>query len=307
MPLAADLRRLAVGSALFFLFTAALASDQAPQQDAGTDETQRLAARIRDRIIESRVLLERYGYFEQDTEIQLDRSGGERERETRVYAVTPAGQGREPDSRLISVDGRAPTQDEREEDDDRRQSDRRDSRSESKSAVQRRREAVEDLRRGLVVRIGGHQIIDGHNTTILAFEPRPGARLQSRAARFIRAMRGRVWATPEGDIVQVEAQLVDNVSVGWGIIARIWEGSWLRAKQQRQDGVWLPLEVTAEARGRTLLFRPLRMRYGAKFWGYRLGVAPVTTSVPLSPSPPEAAAAAAYSGSSARDIPRRRP
>ena len=36
-------------------------------------------------------------------------------------------------------------------------------------------------------------------------------------------MRGRVWATDAGHVVRVEARLDSAVSVGWGLIARIWQ------------------------------------------------------------------------------------
>jgi hypothetical protein len=242
-----------------------------------SDEAQRLAARVRDRMLESRGLLDRYGYFEEDTEIQLDPSGAEESRETRVYVVSPAPPGGVSDSRLLTVNGKEPSPDEREEDEERRADDKSDASRESRDDRQRRRrEAVEDLRRGLTVQITGHEAIGGHQTTILAFEPRPGARLHSRMGLFIRAMRGRIWVTPAGEIVQIEAELVDNVSVGWGLIARIWKGSSLRARQQALNGAWLPHELTAEAQGRTLLFRTFRTRYAAKFWGFKLGATPTS-------------------------------
>jgi len=245
---------------------------QPAASDHGSDEALRLAARVRDRITESRNHLDRYGYYEEDIEIQLDRSGGEVSREARVYVVSPAPPGGEPDSRLISVDGRPPTPDEREEDEERR-ADERDS-QEAAKARERRREAVEDLRRGLTVRIDGREIVDGRQVTILAFEPRPGAKLRSRAGLLIRAMKGRIWVTPSGDITRAEAELIDDVSVGWGLIARVWKGASLRARQQPQGDMWLPLDMNAEARGRTLLFRTFRTRYVVRFWGYKLGVPP---------------------------------
>jgi hypothetical protein len=247
---------------------------QGAPADVAQDEAHHLAARVRDRIMESRHQLERYGYFEEDIEIQLDRSGGEASREARVYAVSPAPPGGEPDSRLVSVDGRLPTADEREEDDERRADEREESDSESVKASERRREAVEDLRRGLNVRIEGRERVDGRQLTILAFEPRAGAKLRSRAGLFIRAMKGRIWVTPAGDIAKAEAELVDNVSVGWGLIARVWKGSSLRAHQQPQGNFWLPQDMTAEASGRTLLFRTFRTRYAVRFWGYKLGAPP---------------------------------
>jgi hypothetical protein len=268
-----------------------------------SDEAQRLATRIRDRIVESRARLEKYGYFEEDTEIKLDRNGHELERETRVYVVSPASNGGEPDSRLVSVNGKPPSEDEREEDDERRERERDDDEAESKSTSQRRREAVEDLRRGLMVKIEGRETVDGHRATILTFEPRPGARLQSRVGRFVRVMRGRVWATENGDVVRVEARLDSDVSVGWGLIARIWEGSWLRAKQRPHEGTWLPLDLTAEAQGRTLLFRTFRTRYAVRYWGYRLGAAPEPTLSP--PSQPADADAGGSPGSSAPGNPPR--
>lgn len=224
--------------------------------------------------MESRNQLERYGYFEEDIEIQLDRSGAEASREARVYAVSPAPPGGDPDSRLVSVDGRSPTEEEREEDDERREDEREESSSENARASERRREAVEDLRRGLTARIEGREVVAGRQLTILAFEPRPGAKLRSRAGLFIRAMKGRIWVTPAGDIAKAEAELVDDVSVGWGLIARVWKGSSLNAHQQPQGSFWLPQDMTAEARGRTLLFRTFRTRWVVRFWGYKLGAPP---------------------------------
>jgi hypothetical protein len=264
--------------------TVALAASSVPRApvqgapgDTTHDEAQLLAARVRDRIIESRVQLERYGYFEEDIEIQLDRAGAEVSREARVYAVSPAPPGGEPESRLVSVDGRAPTDDEREEDDERRAEEREEASRESVKARERRREAVEDLRRGLTVRVDGREQVDGRQVTILAFEPRAGARLRSRAGLFIRAMRGRIWVTANGDIVRADAELIDDVSVGWGLIARVWKGASLHARQQPQGGHWLPQDMTAEARGRTLLFRTFRTRYVVRFWGYKLGAPPAQT------------------------------
>ena len=92
---------------------------------------------------------------------------------TRVYVVSPAPKGGEPDSRLVSVNGKPPSEDEREEDEERRERDREDVESRSTSASQRRRAAVEDLRRGLVVKIEGRETVDGHQATVLSFEPRP--------------------------------------------------------------------------------------------------------------------------------------
>jgi hypothetical protein len=296
--------RAVVCSVAAVLGAAALvASDPAGRQQS-TEEAQRLAARIRDRLVESRASLERHGYFEEDTEVRLDRAGRELERESRVYAVSPGANGRPPDSRLVAVNGKPPSEEEREEDEERRDRDFEDIESESKSASQRRREAVEDLRRGLVVRIEGRQLVDGHQATILAFEPRSGARLQSRVGRFIRVMRGRVWATDGGDVMRVEARLDSDVSVGWGLIARIWRGSWLHGRQQPQGSAWLPDQLTAEAHGRTLLFRTFRTRYEVRYWGYRLGAAPEPTSLP---SRPAAGAAAGSRGSSVPDSRPRRP
>jgi hypothetical protein len=298
---ALGLRPLASFVAVVVLATARPGSAVVAQS---SDEAQRLAARIRDRLVQSRAQLEKFGYFEEDTEIKLNRAGGEDERESRVYVVSPAANGGEPESRLLSVNGKPPSEDDLEDDKERREREREDVESKSKSASQRRREAVEDLRRGLVVKIEGRETVDGHQANILSFEPRPGAQLQSRVGRFVRAMRGRVWATDAGDVVRVEAHLDSDVSVGWGLIARIWQGSWLRAKQQPHQGAWLPRELNAEAHGRTLLFRTFRTRYAVRYWGYRLGAAPEPTLSP--PSQPADADAEGSPGSSAPGNPPRR-
>jgi len=59
------------------------------------------------------------------------------------------------------------------------------------------------------------------------------------------------------------------VTLGWGIVGRIHEGSRLRFMRRLFEQTWLPVEVTYEASGRTLLFRPFRFSVTTTYSDYK--------------------------------------
>ena len=62
---------------------------------------------------------------------------------------------------------------------------------------------------------------------------------------------------------------VDDVSIGWGIVGRVHEGSRFVFARRKTDGAWLPSEVTFQATGRTLLFRKFEIDTTTTFSNYQ--------------------------------------
>jgi hypothetical protein len=71
------------------------------------------------------------------------------------------------------------------------------------------------------------------------------------ACLFPARFEGRAWiAEADHQIVRLDMRAADDVSIGWGIVGRIYEGS--RFVRKIED-TWLPAEVIFEASRRTLL------------------------------------------------------
>ena len=87
----------------------------------------------------------------------------------------------------------------------------------------------------------------------------------------MRHFKARAWVSESDyELVRVEIEAIDDLSVGLGLLARIHKGT--TASYQRRkvnDEVWLPAQVAWTATARVLLVKSLRVRGIADFSGYR--------------------------------------
>jgi hypothetical protein len=70
-------------------------------------------------------------------------------------------------------------------------------------------------------------------------------------------------------VVRLEMQAVSDVTIGWGLIGRLYKGSRFVFERRRFSGAWLPSSVTYEASGRTLMFRPFSFSVTTTYSDYR--------------------------------------
>ena len=81
---------------------------------------------------------------------------------------------------------------------------------------------------------------------------------------------GRIWVDESNyQVVRLDMRAEDDVSIGWGIIGRVHKGSRLLFLRRRFANAWVPAEVTYEASGRTLMFRPFRFAVTTTYSDYR--------------------------------------
>jgi hypothetical protein len=118
--------------------------------------------------------------------------------------------------------------------------------------------------------LAGRATWQGEPAIVIAFEPRPGAPLRSREARIAHAFTGRVWVHEhEYEVMRIEATAVDDVSFGFGMIARLHKGLRASFERRRVDGVWLPSETRFTGTGRALLVRKLAIDFVRTYDSYR--------------------------------------
>lgn len=108
------------------------------------------------------------------------------------------------------------------------------------------------------LRLDGESTVDGRPVWVVSGTPRPGAAPQSRDARVLLKVRGRMWidkATCQW--AKVEAETTDTISWGW-FLARLNSGAGMTFEQTEvNSGLWLPKRLFLTGRGRVGLIKRL--------------------------------------------------
>jgi len=221
------------------------------------DEESFLAA-ARENLARSNREQNRYAYKERRAELHMNPFGRLGTGEVRLYDVTP---GPDPSAyfrRLLERDGK-PVPDSKPERQQRR------IRTQGRSATD---DTVATLRFALDRR----ERVEGRDQIVVRFEPRPDARPQTREGRMAKAFKGQIWVDETArEVVRVEAVAVDDMSYGFGLIARLNKGTVVTLTRERiDDAIWLPTSMHFKGNGRALLLRKLTVDYTIEWFDYRL-------------------------------------
>lgn len=96
----------------------------------------------------------------------------------------------------------------------------------------------------------------GRSLVRLLFEPNPAFKPHSRNTEMFRHARAVVWIDEAAaQLVRIEAEIVSDISIGGGILGKIYRGGRLVLEQaQVTEGVWLPVRYAYNFTGRRFLF-----------------------------------------------------
>lgn len=214
---------------------------------------------VRENVARAQREQNRYAYKERRTDIHTNPFGRIGTGGTRVFEVIPAPDGASAMRRLIERDDK-PTPDATAE----RMNLPRRNPSGSRN--------VDDIVRTLEFRIARRDIVDGAAFIVVDFEPRPDAKPTTRQGRLARAFKGSMWVN-EGarEVERVEATAVDDISFGFGLVARVRKGATVSAERKPVDGgLWMPTSLRFSGEGRALVFRKLDVQYAMDWFDYRL-------------------------------------
>jgi hypothetical protein len=261
--------------------TAATAQERPlPEQGAFLRET-------RARLQTDYSLQETYAYVETRSEQKLDGDGRVTEEIVRViesYPGLPGEDGRF--ERVISVNGRAVPARELEARDRERQEEARRMAARSATQVARDRArqareteeqrvrvsaAVEDIFRVYDVRMTGRESVDGHETIAFSLTPRPRAEPRTREGRYMRRFAVRAWISEfEHELVRLEAEAVETLSIGFSLLARVHKGTRFSFERRKvNDEAWLPARSSYTGSARVGLIRTVRRQGVSEFSSYR--------------------------------------
>ena len=228
-----------------------------------------------------------YIYLETRREQKLDDRGRVKQESVKVYESYPGLPGEDRRwERVISENGRprAASDLEKEMRDRQKKAEalareateqpaKQQARQQREYAEQRREfdAVIDDLFLVYDIRMERRESIDGHETIVFSLTPRREAKPRTREGSQMRKFIVRAWVSEsEKELIRLDAEAIDTLSIGWGLLARLHKGAkltFLRTKVN--DEVWLPSRVNYSGSARVGLVAVLRRSGTSDFSGYR--------------------------------------
>ena len=133
------------------------------------------------------------------------------------------------------------------------------------------RSTVDDVASVVDVAIDRRDILNGRPAIVVSFHGKPDARPKTREGRLARAFNGLIWVDEDAkEVARVEATAIDDISFGYGVLARLSSGSTVLVQREPIDrDLWLPTSIRFTGEGRALLFRKLIINFAVDWFDYR--------------------------------------
>jgi hypothetical protein len=134
-----------------------------------------------------------------------------------------------------------------------------------------RRTAMEDVVATLTFKMDRREPVNGRDAIVFTFTPKPDVEPQTREGRIAKAFMGSVWVDEAArEVIRIDARAVDTISFGFGLIARLNEGSTVTLHREPiESGIWLPTSIRFAGEGRALLLRKLNVDQRIEWSEYR--------------------------------------
>ena len=189
----------------------------------------------RDNLIRSQRAQFNYAYKERRTEFHVNPFGRIGTGGVEGFEVTPIEKGTVILRRLVERDGK-PVAD---GDVDRikvKEEQRREG----------RRTSMDDVVAMLTFTMDRREKLHGRDTIVIKFTPKPEASPETREGRIAKAFSGSVWVDEAArEVIRVDAIAVDSISFGFGLIARLNEGTTVTLA--REPSRWLNVAADVDS------------------------------------------------------------
>ena len=234
------------------LVQTAASSDPRPLPDA-----QLFLDAVRANLAESQSEQEKFAYKERRTDLDLNPFGHLGTDGIRVIAVTPIEGGKALTRQLIERDGKPVT-------------DSPPSRREIRK-TERGKTVVDDVASVLDVTIARRDRLGSRDVIVATFQAKPDAKPRTREGRLARSFAGEIWIDELArEVVRVDAKAIDDLSFGYGLLARVNEGATVTVRREPiEDRLWLPVSIRFNGDGRAILFRRLKIDFAVEWFDYR--------------------------------------
>jgi hypothetical protein len=226
---------------------------------------------------------EKYTCRAVETERKLDGNGRVKETEVKTYEITPIGD--QFVERLISINGKELSEQEKTKEDKRVQKEvenlikRQEKEEKKKERARERGEKEEDdddltildfLRVSDVTSVR-REMFRGFEVIAFDFEPKKGFKPKNRAESIASKLAGTLWVDEKAQqITRLEARLTGSFKMGGGLVASISPSTAFAFEQEKIDGeLWLPSFVEGNIAARIMLFAKLNRSFERRYSDYK--------------------------------------
>ncbi|MBM3778871.1 MAG: hypothetical protein FJW23_11665 [Acidimicrobiia bacterium] len=274
-----------LGAIVCLVLVWSLGAQERPAPERPLPDPETFRREVRSRLETDAALQRDWTYVETRHSGKLDGNGRRHDDEVMVLESYPGLPGEDRWERVIEQDGRAVPARELERTDRERREEveayarklARDpekvAEAEAERAAKReedRQKIIEDAFRVFEFRMLGRERTAGHDTIVVAIDPRPGVRTDTRVGGILRRFAGRAWISEAAyEMVRLEVEAIGDATLGWGLLARLHKGSAMTFERRRVDGVWLPARTAYTASARVLLLRRMRIYGESVYSDYR--------------------------------------
>jgi hypothetical protein len=273
------------GPSALLLVLFALSAARGAAVEQALPDTATLMSRMRASVRFDYELLEEYTYLEKRRDVKISKLGKVTVGPLRTFEVHPSSQPGRTWKRLVAIDGKPldpaelARRDAEHERDMRKLAEKiaaetpgeRAERLEEEAEARREREAImNDAFAVFHATVVGRTTLEGVPAIEVVLTPKPDARVKTREGKWLKEFHGRIWISePDYEIAALELEAIDDVSIGWGFVGRVHEGSRFEFRRRKVENMWLPAEVRFQATGRTLLFRSFDIEAVTSYSDYR--------------------------------------
>lgn len=228
-------------------------------------------------------LLSQYTYTEKETSDTLDSNGKVKKTEINVYQVFNSEEDWKSYRRQIVKDG-VPVSEKELEKKDREEKERVEKETkkrEKKSDEERQKdkakadreeqEILDDVFAEYDLQLVRRDILNGIPTILVTFKPKADYKPKTREGKILQHIGGRAWIA-EGDheMARLEAEILDPISIGAGILAKVNKGSTVVFERRKINGeIWLPMKEEATLNAKVLLLKGFNLREASEYSDYK--------------------------------------
>jgi hypothetical protein len=241
---------------------------------------------VRANLVRAETVAHLYAFKERRTDVHTNPFGRIGTGGTKLYDVYPSPIRQLTYRRLIARDGVSLTPAELAEQDSRyrervaeRQREQatrgaeeeRQRETDAARARERRQRRVEDIVNVLQFTLEGRTVYEGVPAYIVSFVPKPDAKPATREGRTAVNFEGKIWiGEATSEVMQVEATSIDDITFGFGLVARVGKGAHASMTRRQVAGdLWMPTRIALSGRGRAVLLRTLVLDFEVDWFDYR--------------------------------------
>jgi hypothetical protein len=238
---------------------------------------------VRRNLRSDEALLSQYTFTEKLNERQFDSQGAVTKNKSEVYEVYPSLEQGHTYRKLIVRDGAPLSAKElaRQDRDQEAEIEKQARRLAAEGPGARARREAEEKRkeaeiaaevfRVYDITLVGRELLGGRSTIQIRFDPREDYRPQDKNGKLLKKFKGRAWIDEiDHQAARIETELIDSLSFGFGLIARLKPGARVFfARQKVNDEVWLPSEARFTGKARLFLVKALSIDALSQYSDYR--------------------------------------